>query len=217
MWTPSMTASASVSRFMPCGQMTCTSQPASRSVVDSCQTRRSNGTERFSTRMSALPGKTGVYLFVAARFGVGQADEIDERPVATVRERGEDVRVLAADDQGLGVLEHLFDGTGEKLPEVREPALDVLAVGAHQPGEADVGVVDLEVVAVAEQALGQLDQRRLAQVVGARLERQPEQPDLALPGARDQLERALQVFVVGREDMRKDRYRDIGAVGGIDE
>src|SRR3954454_3902333 len=104
MWTPSITASASVSRFVPCGQITWTSHPASRRVVDSCQTRRSKGTDRFSTRMSALPGKAGVSLFKATRLGVGQADEVDDLPVAAVRQRRQDVRVLGADEQDVGVV-----------------------------------------------------------------------------------------------------------------
>src|SRR6266496_2212342 len=162
MCTPSMTASASVSRLVPCGQITWTSQPASRRAKDSCQTRRSNGTERFSTRMSALPGKAYISLFMATRDGVGEADEVDEHPVAAVRQRGEDVRVFAADDGDFGVVEHFFDGAREQLAEVRQAALDVFAVGTHQPGQADVGVVDLQVVALAQQPLGELDQRGLA-------------------------------------------------------
>src|SRR3569833_1080316 len=110
MWTPSTTASASVSRLMPCGQITWTSQPASRRVVDSCQTRRSKGTDRFSTRMSALPGKAGVSLFKATRLGVGQADEGDEH--AVVRQGRQHVRVLGADEQDVGVVHDIIFGRG---------------------------------------------------------------------------------------------------------
>ena len=49
--------------------------------------------------------------------------------------------------------------------------LDVLPVRADQPGEGHVGVVDPQVVALADEPLGQLDERALAQVVGAGLER----------------------------------------------
>src|SRR3982751_1458245 len=94
MCTPSSTTSGSVSRFVPCGQMTCTSHPASRSAQLSCQTRRSNGTERFSTRISALPAKAHVPIGRPARLRVGKADEVDDDPLARTAERGQDEGTL---------------------------------------------------------------------------------------------------------------------------
>src|SRR5437588_6628738 len=123
MCTPSIPVSGSVSRVVPCGQMTWTSQPAWRRVVHSCHTRRSKGTERFSTRTSArrrsfvggvwcrrgmprrgvLPSKAHVSRFGPARLGVGEADEVDEYPVAAVWQRVEHGGVGAADQAHLGV------------------------------------------------------------------------------------------------------------------
>src|SRR6266498_1053218 len=103
MWMPSISTAGSVSRLVPCGQMTCTSQPASRSARLSCHTRRSNGTERFSTRMSALPAKAHVPMVCPARLRVGEADEVDDGPVAHGVERAQHRGVLAADDADLGV------------------------------------------------------------------------------------------------------------------
>src|SRR5690242_6563589 len=177
MCTPSISAYGSVSRFVPCGQMTCTSQPASRSARLSCHTRRSNGTERFSTRISALPAKAHVPIGCPARFRVGEADEVDDDPVARGGERLQHGRFLAADDADLGVREDVGDGVAEQVAQVRQPALDVFPVRAHQPGQRHVGVVDAQVVSLAQQALGEFHERALPQVVGARLERQPEQPD----------------------------------------
>src|SRR5437868_8859756 len=101
MWTPSRTTSGSVSRLVPCGQMTCTSHPASRSARLSCHTRRSNGTERFSTRISALPAKAQVPIGRPARVRVGKADEVDDDPVTGRVERLLDRRILAPDDADL--------------------------------------------------------------------------------------------------------------------
>src|SRR3954464_7910740 len=128
MRTPSSSTYGSVSRFVPCGQMTWTSQPASRRVVDSCHTLRSNGTERFSTRISALPGKSQIPRLGPTRLGVGDADQIDDRLVATVRQRPEHGRVLAPDQAHVGVLEHLGDRGGQQLAQVWHPGLDELTV-----------------------------------------------------------------------------------------
>ena len=81
-FTPSISAYGSRSCFVPCGQMTCTSQPASRSALLSCHTRRSNGTDRFSTRMSALPAKAHVSRSFPTQLGVGEADEVDDHSLA---------------------------------------------------------------------------------------------------------------------------------------
>src|SRR5262249_9475697 len=113
--TPSTSASGSVSRFVPCGQITCTSQPASRSAVLSCHTRRSNGTDRFSTRMSALPAKAHVPRVGPARVGVGKADEVDDLPVSGAVQRGPHLWIGAADHADLGVRENLVDRAAEQV------------------------------------------------------------------------------------------------------
>src|SRR4051794_28310094 len=128
MRTPWISAYVSVSRFVPCGQMTLTSQPAARNARLSCQTRRSNGTERFSTRISAclpLPAKALVPLGGPARLGVGEADKVDDGPVAGLGQRRDDDRLGRADHAHLGVLEHLVHVVGEQVAQVRQPALDV--------------------------------------------------------------------------------------------
>src|SRR5690606_23394522 len=105
MRTPSMTASASRSWVAPIGQMTCTSHPASRSATLSCQTRRSSGTERFSTRMSALPANAHVVPSVPERRGLRHPYEIDHLAAEAV-EFFEHGRVGAADHAHLGVVQH---------------------------------------------------------------------------------------------------------------
>src|SRR3954453_5276226 len=137
MRTPWISAYGSVSRFVPCGQMTLTSQPSARNARLCCQTRRSNGTERFSTRISAclpLPAKALVPLGGPARVGVGEADEVDDGLVARLGQRVDDDLLGRAHHADLGVLEDLVDVVGQQVAQVRQPALDVLAVGAHQAG-----------------------------------------------------------------------------------
>src|SRR4051812_21141014 len=129
MWMPSSTTSDSVSRLVPWGQMTCTSQPASRRVVLSCHTRRSNGTDRFSTRIRALPAKAQVPIVRPARVRVGEADEVNDGAIARRLEGTQHGGVLAADDAHVRVGEDVFDGVGQQVAQVRQVSVDVLAVG----------------------------------------------------------------------------------------
>ena len=91
-------------------------------------------------------------------------------------------RVVVADHQGAGVVEHLVDAGHHQVGDVRDLVEDVALVGAHQLGQVDVGVVDADLVALADQPLHDLDHGALAQVVGAGLEGEPEHPDLARAG-----------------------------------
>ena len=62
---------------------------------------------------------------------------------------------------------------------------DVLPVGTGQARQVNRRVVDPEVVALADQTLGEVDERALAQLVGAGLEGEAEQSDAA-PAVRGQ-------------------------------
>src|ERR1043165_6600045 len=137
--------------------MTWTSHPASRRVVDSCHTLRSKGTERFSTRISDLRGKSQIPRLGPARLRAGDTDQIDDRLVCwltgAVRQGLGHGRVLAPDQADLRVVEDLLDRRAEQLTEVRQPRLDELPVRAEQSRHRHVGVVDAQVVALAEQPL----------------------------------------------------------------
>src|SRR4051794_12771872 len=91
MSTPSRRTCVSVSRRLPRGQMTVISQPASVRAAHSCQTRRSSGTDRFSTRTSALPGSAYVPPTRIPAGCIRQADEIDDELVVAhhLRDTGE--------------------------------------------------------------------------------------------------------------------------------
>ena len=80
---------------------------------------------------------------------------------------------------------HVLGARLQQFAEVRNRFLDVALVGADQPGQADLRIVDGQSQSLADQPLGQRDERALAQVVGARLEAQPEQADRASPVRQD--------------------------------
>ena len=73
----------------------------------------------------------------------------------------------------------------------------ILEIGARQLAVADVRIVDLQHVALAEEALGELDERALAQVVGVGLEGETEQPEPAGAGAGDHVVGAVELDLVG--------------------
>src|SRR4051794_35942846 len=141
MRTPSMTSSVAVSRFVPCGQITSTSQPWPVRVWHSCQTRRSNGTERFSTMIRALPGKADISLLLATGRGVREPDEVDER-CGRAGQGGAHVVVRLPHHEDLRVVDDLGDRVDEEVPQVGEVGLDEGPVRPEQRRLDDGGVVD---------------------------------------------------------------------------
>src|SRR5680860_1596153 len=172
MSTPSMTACGSVSRVVPRGQMTTTWWPASTRARLSCHTRRSKGTDRFSTRISTratprLPGDAGVAGIALELGGPLEAHEVDQRPAVRVGEGVDDLCRRRADHERLAVGDDRLRGGCEQALQVWDAGGDVVAVRALQARQGDVAVIDEEVVPAAEQALGELHEGALAQVVRA--------------------------------------------------
>ena len=95
--------------------------------------------------------------------------------------------------------------------------VDVFAVGADEAGERDDGVVDPELESLAEQPLRELDERALAQVVGAGLEREADEADAAEPGGDDGVDDPPQVPLVRRQHALEQRHLDVGLPGRVDE
>src|ERR687897_1233410 len=137
------------------GQMTLTRWPALAGVVASSHTRRSNGTGRLWTTMRTrrgLPADAIVAVPIAA--SVDDVDEVDN-PLTWSRALGDrpERRVVVADHQGAGVVEDLVDARYHQVGDVRDLVEDVAPVGAHQLGQVDVGVVDADLVSLADQPL----------------------------------------------------------------
>src|SRR5438552_654895 len=103
------------------------------------------------------------------------AHEVDhDLPVLQQRLHAAVRRGAVADPDDLGVAEHLGDRRAHHRPDVRDLLLDELLVGADQPCALDVLVVDRNRDALAVEQLDQRHYRRLAKVIGAGLEAQPE-------------------------------------------
>ena len=146
--------------------------------------------------MSALPGDTVVLGPAFEVGGVGQPDQVDDHAAVRAGERAAHLGVPRRDDARLGVLDHLSGGLGQQLLEMGQVLLDVLPVGAGEARQVDRGVVDAEVVPLADQTLGQLDERALAKLVGAGLEGEAEQPDPPASVRRQQLVGAAEMGFV---------------------
>ena len=80
----------------------------------------------------------------------------------------------------------------------------------------DVAVEDAQLVALADEHLGQLHQRAFAQIVGAGLERQAEQADLAGVVAGDEIERPAPGWSCCASTNRH-RVLDVQLAGAIGE
>ena len=88
---------------------------------------------------------------------------------------------------------------------MRDVPFDVVAIRPHQGGERHGRVVDPQVEALSEQMLRQLDERALAQVVGAGLEREAEQPDATSAACHDHVDGSSQMPLVGAQDAVEQR------------
>src|SRR5207247_10865858 len=96
-------------------------------------------------------------------------------------------------------------------------AVDVLPVRAHEPRERDGRVIDLEIEALAEQALRELDERALAEVVGPRLERQAEETDLPASHLDDGVARLLEVPLIRRLHTLQNGQLEVGMARRVQE
>src|SRR6266542_1907945 len=216
-FTPSLSSKASRSCFCPFGQTTATSKPARRSATHSCQTRRFSGTDKSSTRNSALPGDTRVLLAPPSLARIRQAHQVDDVPAVAAVQSIDVFGSARADDADLGVRDESRGVGYEQRREMRKAALDVLPVRAHEARERDLGVVDPQVEALAQQPFAQLDEGTLAQVVGERLEREPEDAHPPPPDAHDRIDDRLQMTVVRRENRLEDRQGEIRSAGRVQQ
>src|SRR5919109_1273198 len=119
----------------------------------------------------------------AARLAfVDDADEVDDSLSggSARRDRGK-LRSRIADDDDLRVLEHRIDALDEQAGDVGDSMKYVVTVRSVDLGHVDVAVVDPDVETLADESLGELDHRALAEIVGAGFEADAEDSDLAIP------------------------------------
>src|SRR3989441_1479490 len=157
----------------------------------------------------ALPANPSIVSLKQRRVN-RQPDEVNDdlvraRPRQCFRELGR----LIADDDDLGLVDEVVDGVAEQRRKMWNLFLDVFLVRADQFREKHILVVDAELASLAEQLLGEDDDRALAQVVGARLEAETEQADLLLARFHDLVERLLDLQLVARQNLRDDRQLDV--------
>src|ERR1051325_5619664 len=141
--------------------MTETSYPARASVLASCQTRRSKGTGRFSTTMRTrrLPGDAMIAFVVV---GMRDAHEVDQRlTVAQSFRDAPELTIVRADDDRIGKREHLIDRLHHQARNMRDAVQNIIAIRADQLRELDVFVVELQLIALADQTLDHLHHRAL--------------------------------------------------------
>src|SRR4051794_18412193 len=103
----------------PVGQITETSYPACTRVVASFQTRRSNGTGRFSTMIRTrrgfekLPADTIVLSIQAVE--IADTNKIDDELIGSnARRNVAEFRIAVSDDNDLAVRKRLIEGFHEK-------------------------------------------------------------------------------------------------------
>src|SRR4051794_20230274 len=147
---PSRRTYGSRSCLTPRGQITLTSKPASRRAVASCQTRRSSGTDRFSTSKRTLPGDADIFLAHAAFCSIRKSNKVDDHAPVRGRNCFEDFWGRRANNADVRVAHRVLGRLDEERGEVRYMTIDVLAIRAHEPRHRDLGVVDLEGATLAE-------------------------------------------------------------------
>src|SRR5690242_13180346 len=177
----------------PVGQMTETSYPPFTRVVASFQTRRSNGTGKFSTmirtRFARKGSPTDAIILSIELAEVANANQVDHELIRPdPLGKAVELSVSIADHDDLAMRERLVEGFDQKRRHVRDHAKQIIAIGADELGEADVPIEDADVIALADQALDQFQNRAFAQIVGASLEAHAENADRPFAGLSDHVE-----------------------------
>src|ERR1039457_6969233 len=85
----------------------------------------------------------------------------------------------------------------------------VILVRAGQLGHMDVGVVDPDSEALPEKALDDVDNRALAEVVGARLKRKAQETNVLLPQSLDLIADALLLLLVALRNALQQRAVEV--------
>src|SRR5437868_9033638 len=142
MWTPSI-ISRRARAPEPTGQITETSYPACTSVVASFQTRRSNGTGRFSTMIrirlsrgeagaNAISPTNAIVLSIEAAT-VLDADQINNKLVLSyARSDATKFRIAVSDHNDLAVQKCCIKGLDQQRRDVRNHTQQIFPVRTHE-------------------------------------------------------------------------------------
>ena len=130
-------------------------------------------------------------------------------------DRLRELRRGVSDDDDIAACDDVIDRVAQMAREMRDLLLDVLLVGADQPRQRHVAVVDAQLVPLAEQRLREDHHRRFAQVVGAGLEAEPEQADSLPTDVDDSIERVLDLQLVASEHRVDERHLQIDFAGAV--
>src|ERR1051325_10077741 len=103
----------------------------------------------------------------------------DDRVPAQLRDALGNAVAIAREQENLRVLDQFIERADHPAGEMRDVFLDVIPVRAGDAGGFDAGVVYFQVVTLADEMLGDEDDRAFAQIVRAWLEGQTVQPDAA--------------------------------------
>ena len=105
----------------------------------------------------------------------------------------------------------LLGAVGEDALEVRKLRLHVLAIGTDERRRVEDGVVDADLVPLAQQGLCQIDVGALAEIVATRLETQTEQGDPVALAGDDAVDGFVDRQPVARQGTGEQR--DVDALG----
>src|SRR5690606_28187753 len=155
--------------------------------------------------------------FGRAIAGVGHETDQVDHPLAARRlldQLGESLVAVAQDDD-VGLGHHVVQIAVEQRGDVRDLRLDVVLVGAVYAGVLDVAVVDAQVEALADEHFRQLHLRAFTQVIGAGLEAQAQQRDLARVMAGDDVEGLLHLGGVAAHQRTDQRGFHVQAAGAV--
>ena len=97
-----------------------------------------------------------------------------------LREIALDRAIARSEHDDLGRIDDGGQVVAKQRSDVGNVLLDEAPVRAEQPRQLHLGIVDQQLQALADEVLGQQDQRALAQIVGAGLERQADHSDAPL-------------------------------------
>src|SRR5215211_5411261 len=92
---------------------------------------------------------------------------------------------------------------------MRYLTLDVLLVGAHEPSERNVAIVNREFESLADQGFNQRHHRRFTEIVSSGFEAESEYAHAFLATSHHHLHRTLNLQSIARQNRGEHRHFDV--------